>query len=69
MFNLVGILITLKHFHLQMKNLDWPNDLCLNCMKNENFKDYLKVEVVLVENNNELIEEFEYFEKLRVDSD
>jgi hypothetical protein len=25
--------------------------------------------IFLVENNNELIEEFEYFEKLRVDSD
>jgi hypothetical protein len=48
MFNLVGILITLKHSHLQMKNLDWPNDLCLNCITNENFKDYFKVEVVLV---------------------
>ncbi len=38
-------------------------------MKNKNFKDYLKVEVVLFENNNELIEEFEYFEKLKVDND
>jgi hypothetical protein len=69
MFNLVGILITLRHCHLQMKNLDWPNDLCLNCITNENFKDYVKVEVVLVEKNNELIEEFEYFETLKVDSD
>jgi hypothetical protein len=51
-----------------MKNLDWPNDLCLNCMMNENFKDYLKVKVVSVEKINELFEEFEYLEKLRVDS-
>ncbi len=68
MFNVVGMLITLRHCHLQMKNLDWPNDLCLNCMMNENFKDYLKVKVVSVEKINELFEEFEYLEKLRVDS-
>ncbi len=47
---------------------NWPNDLCLNCMANVNFKDYIKFEVVVVEKNYEFIEEFEYFEKLLVDN-
>jgi hypothetical protein len=38
----------------------------LNCTPNANLKDYLKVEVGLVENNYELIEKVEYFEKLQV---
>ncbi len=25
----------------------WQNDLCLNCMVNPNFKDYIKVQVIL----------------------
>jgi hypothetical protein len=51
---------------IMVKN--WPNDLCLNCMANVNFKDYIKFEVVVVEKNYEFIEEFEYFEKLLVDN-
>jgi hypothetical protein len=38
----------------------------LNCTPNANLKDYLKVEVGLVENNYELIEKVEYFEELQV---
>jgi hypothetical protein len=38
---------------------NWPNDLCLNCMANANFKDYIKVEVVVVEENYEFIEKIE----------
>jgi hypothetical protein len=45
----------------------WPNDAHLNCSTNVNFKDYIKVEVALGEENYELIENFEYFEKLKVD--
>ncbi len=48
---------------------NWPNDLCMNYMANASFKDYIKFEVILVEENYEFIEEFEYFEKLLVDND
>jgi hypothetical protein len=48
---------------------NWPNDPHLNCSTNANFKDYIKAEVTLGEKNYELIEEFEYFEKLKVDND
>jgi hypothetical protein len=27
----------------------WLDDLCLDCSTNANFKDYIKVEVVLIE--------------------
>jgi ERCC4-type nuclease len=33
------------------------------------FKDYIKYEVVLVEENYEFIEEYEYFENLLIESD
>jgi len=33
-------------------------------MENVNFKDYIKFEVAIVEENYEFIEEFEYFEEL-----
>ncbi len=48
---------------------NWPNDSHLNCMANVNFKDYIKFEVVVIEENYEFIEEFEYFEELLVDND
>jgi hypothetical protein len=38
-------------------------------MPNAHFKDYFKVGIVVVEENNELIEEIDYFEKLKVDGD
>jgi hypothetical protein len=41
----------------------------MNYMANASFKDYIKFEVILVEENYEFIEEFEYFEKLLVDND
>jgi hypothetical protein len=41
----------------------------MNCTPNVELKDYLKVEVGLIENNYELIEKVEYFEKLQVDED
>ncbi len=77
MFSLINVLTTLKHCHLQVQNLDqiiiiinnWPNDPRQNCTPNGNLKDYLKVEVILVEENYELIKEIEFFEKLRVDED
>jgi hypothetical protein len=37
-------------------------------MKNVNFKDYITIEVVLVE-KNQLIKKFEHFEKLKVNND
>jgi hypothetical protein len=45
---------------------NWPNDPHFNCLTNAN---YIKVEVALGEKNYELIKEFEYFEKLKVDND
>lgn len=39
---------------------NWLHDyLCLNCMANVDFKDYIKVEVFLVKENYELIEKVE----------
>jgi len=76
-FNLVGVLITLKCCRLRVENLDriiivvknWPNDSCMNCRANTSFKDYIKFEVALVEENYEFIEESKYFEAWLVDSD
>jgi len=34
---------------------NWFDDLCLNCTPNVDLKDYMKVEVVLVEENYQLI--------------
>jgi len=76
-FNLVGVLIVLIHYCLQMKNLDriiiiaknWPDDLCMNCMANVSFKDYIKILITLVEENYEFIEKSKYFENLLVNSD
>lgn len=45
----------------------WCDDSYVNYMPNAHFKDYIKVGIVLVEENNELIEEIDYyFEKLMV---
>ncbi len=48
---------------------NWLDDLCMNYMANASFKDYIKFEVTLVEKNYDFIEEFEYFEKLLINSD
>ncbi len=41
----------------------------MNYMANASFKDYIKFEITLAEENYEFIEEVEYFEKLLVNSD
>lgn len=74
---MVGLLTTLKCNNLQVENLDWiitivknwPNNVCLNCIINANFKHYIKVEVVFAKENYELIEESKYFEEMKVDND
>ncbi len=43
------------------------DDPRVNCIPNKNIKNYLKGS--LVDNNNELIEEEKYFEKLDVDDE
>jgi hypothetical protein len=76
-FNLVGVLIALIHYCLQVENLDriiivaknWPDDLRMNYMANASFKDYIKFEVTLAEENYEFIEKSKYFEKLLVNGD
>jgi len=45
------------------------DDPRVNCIPNKNMKNYLKVKGSLVDNNNELIEEEKYFEKLDVDDE
>ncbi len=54
------IIITIK---------SWQDDMRMNCMPNESFKDYIKPKVVLVEKNYEFIENFEYLKKMLVDND
>jgi hypothetical protein len=71
-FSLASVLKTLRCCRLQVENLDrtiivmknWSDDPCLNCTTNSNFKDYVKSEVALVEENSEFIEESEYFKEL-----
>ncbi len=48
---------------------NWPDDSRMNCRANASFKDYIKFEVALVEENYEFIEESKYFEAWLVDSD
>jgi hypothetical protein len=43
---------------------NWPNDPFQNCTPNANLKDYLKVEIVLVEENYELIKGAKFFKEL-----
>jgi hypothetical protein len=70
--NLVNDLTFLKHFCLQVKNLDrvtniinnWLDDSCLNYTPNANLKNYLKVEIGLFKDNYELVKEAKYFEEL-----
>ncbi len=73
-FNLVGVLTTLKHYHLQVENMDriimvvknWPNDPCHNCKPNANLKEYLKDEDSLAKESYDLLEEIDFFEQLQV---
>jgi len=48
---------------------NWPNDPHLNFTPNVDLKDYLKVEIGLVEGKHELIEKATYFEVVQVDED
>ncbi len=76
-FSLVGMCTTLWQFRLQMENLDriitivknWLDDPCVIYIPNKNMKDYLKAKGFLIDDNNELIEEEKYFEKLDVDDE
>jgi hypothetical protein len=71
MFSQNGVLTTLKRCHLQVQNLDqiitiinnWPNDSCQNCTPNANLKNYLKVEVILVEEDYGLIKDVMLFDE------
>lgn len=64
-FNLMGVITSLQCCCLQAKNLNhnitivknWPNDLCLNCKKKVDMKEYMKVKVSLANKNYDLIEE------------
>ncbi len=77
MFNLINILIILKHWCLKVQILDqitsiinkWLHDSHLNCTPNVDLKDYVKAEICLAYNNYELIGEVEYFEEMQVDED
>ncbi len=77
MFHLVGVMIIFKHYHVQVKNFDqsiamvnnWPNDMCLHYMANANFKNYIKIKVILFEEYYELTKKVKYFEEISVDDD
>jgi hypothetical protein len=47
----------------------WPNDPWLNYMPIVAFKDYMKVECFLAEENYDLIEEVDFLKQLEVDDD
>jgi hypothetical protein len=59
-FSLAGVLIVLRHYYLQVENMDWiiivvknwPNESCANCKPNLNFKQYLKAKESLAKKNN-----------------
>jgi hypothetical protein len=64
-FNLGGVLTTLKRCRLHVDNLDriiivvknWHDDPCLNFSQHKDLIDFLKVEFVLAKDNYDLIEE------------
>jgi len=66
-FNLVGVITSLRCCCLQAENLNhniiivknWLNDVCLICKKKVDMKEYTKVEASLADNNYDLIEEVE----------
>ncbi len=77
MFSLATVFIALRWCHLQVENMDqiitmvknWLDDMGANCKPKSNLKQYLKMEEFLVEDNNELIQEHNFFEELKSDSD
>ncbi len=48
---------------------NWLDDPCLNCSRQKELIDFLKVEFVLVKDNYDLIEESNYFEQLELNKD
>jgi hypothetical protein len=66
MFNLARVLKSLWHCCLQVENLDriiiivknWLDDPRFNYKKKVNMKKYMKVEISLVDDNYDLIEEW-----------
>jgi len=64
LFNLVGVLTTLKCCKLHVKNLthistmmkNWYNDPCLNCLQHKNLINIMKVEHLLIEENYHFID-------------
>jgi hypothetical protein len=60
---------------MQVENLDqiimvvkkWLDDPWLNCTPTTAFKDSMKIECLLVENNYDLMEEVDFFKQLEVD--
>jgi hypothetical protein len=41
-----------------------PNDSCANCKPNSNLKQYLKMEKFLAKDNYDLIEKYNFFERI-----
>jgi hypothetical protein len=64
MLNLARVMTSLWCCYLHAENLNhniiivknWPNDLCFNCKKKVDMKEYMKMESSLAENNYDLIE-------------
>jgi len=71
------VLTTLKHYRLQVDNMDWIitivknwlDDPRVNYKRNSNFKQYLKIEELLTKDNYNLIEKHDFFKELQVDGD
>ncbi len=71
------MLTILKCYHLQVEIMDriidvvknWLDDPHANCKPNSNFKQYLNTKESLAKENYNLIEEHNFFEKLKVDGD
>jgi len=69
---LAKVLTTLRHCHLQVENMDltiimmnnWHDDMCANCKLN--FKQYLKIEKSLEEENYNLIVEHDFCNDCRL---
>ncbi len=75
-FSLVGVLIALCDYCLQVENLNQiimvfknqPDDPWLNCTPTTTFKDYMNVECLLVEENCDVIEDANLKKQLEVDN-
>jgi hypothetical protein len=73
-FSLVGVLTALRRCRLQVENMDqifikvknWLDNSHLNYKPNSNFKQYLKVEEFLVEENYNLIDNIIFLKNWRL---